>query len=134
MAETLANGYSYESAQRELSNEYKHDRVKMIFIFSLHFLHWMKGENTTFDDCKRDATSFHSLSTAWVSDTIFSLAFFRSNFSFLDFMMSSSILSFQDFCCSPSSFFVMKPPKCSAATSFAENGKVLNKIYPIHNV
>ena len=27
MTETLANGYSYESTQRELSNEYKHDRV-----------------------------------------------------------------------------------------------------------
>ena len=25
--ETLANGYSTESTQRELSNEYKHDRV-----------------------------------------------------------------------------------------------------------
>ena len=27
MAETLANGYSFESAQRELSNEYQHDGV-----------------------------------------------------------------------------------------------------------
>ena len=27
MTETLANGYSYESTQRELSNEYQHDRV-----------------------------------------------------------------------------------------------------------
>ena len=27
MTETLANGYSFESAQRELSNEYQHDRV-----------------------------------------------------------------------------------------------------------
>ena len=31
MTETLAHGYSYESAQRELSNEYQHDRVKMTF-------------------------------------------------------------------------------------------------------
>ena len=31
MTETLANGYSYESAQRELSNEYQHDRVQMFF-------------------------------------------------------------------------------------------------------
>ena len=30
MTETLANGYSYESAQRELSNEYQHDRVQMV--------------------------------------------------------------------------------------------------------
>ena len=27
MTETLANGYSNERAQRELSNEYQHDRV-----------------------------------------------------------------------------------------------------------
>ena len=31
MTETLANGYSFESAQRELSNEYQHDIVKMDF-------------------------------------------------------------------------------------------------------
>ena len=31
MIETLANGYSSESSQRELSNEYQHDRVLMIF-------------------------------------------------------------------------------------------------------
>ena len=27
MTETLANGYSYESTQRELSDEYQYDRV-----------------------------------------------------------------------------------------------------------
>ena len=31
MTETLANGYSSESAPRELSNEYQHDRVWMVF-------------------------------------------------------------------------------------------------------
>ena len=31
MTETLANGYSYEVTQREPSNEYQHDRVKMVF-------------------------------------------------------------------------------------------------------
>ena len=31
MTETLAYGYSSESTQRELSNEYQHDRVKMVF-------------------------------------------------------------------------------------------------------
>ena len=31
MIETLANGYSSESAMRELSNEYQHDRVWIIF-------------------------------------------------------------------------------------------------------
>ena len=31
MTEALANGYSSESTQRELSNEYQHDRVSMVF-------------------------------------------------------------------------------------------------------
>ena len=31
MIETLANGYSSESTQRELSNEYQHDRIQIIF-------------------------------------------------------------------------------------------------------
>ena len=31
MTETLANGYSSESTQQELSNEYQHDRVSMVF-------------------------------------------------------------------------------------------------------
>ena len=39
MIETLANGYSSDSAQRELSNEYQHDRVKMIFIIFCAFVH-----------------------------------------------------------------------------------------------
>ena len=30
MTETLANGYSSESTQGELSNEYQHDRVQMV--------------------------------------------------------------------------------------------------------
>ena len=31
MTETLAYGYSSEGTQRELSKEYQHDRVKMLF-------------------------------------------------------------------------------------------------------
>ena len=31
MTETLANGYSYESTRGELSKEYQHDRVSMVF-------------------------------------------------------------------------------------------------------
>ena len=34
MTETLANGYSSKSTQRELSNEYVHDRVYMVLNFS----------------------------------------------------------------------------------------------------
>ena len=30
MTETLAYGYSYDSTQQELSNEYQHDRVGMV--------------------------------------------------------------------------------------------------------
>ena len=36
MIETLANGYSSVSTQRELSNEYEHNRVKMVFKNILH--------------------------------------------------------------------------------------------------
>ena len=31
MTENMVNGYSSESTQRELSNEYQHDRVEMVF-------------------------------------------------------------------------------------------------------
>ena len=31
MSETLAHGYSFESTLREISNEYQHDRVSMVF-------------------------------------------------------------------------------------------------------
>ena len=31
MSETLAYGYSSESTDQELSNEYQHDRVKMVY-------------------------------------------------------------------------------------------------------
>ena len=31
MTETLAHGYSSESTQEELSNEYQYDKVKMVF-------------------------------------------------------------------------------------------------------
>ena len=36
MTETLAYGYSCESTQQGLSNEYQHGRVKMVFKKSLH--------------------------------------------------------------------------------------------------
>ena len=38
MTENLANGYSSESTQRELSNEYQDDRVYMVFINLCHFV------------------------------------------------------------------------------------------------
>ena len=42
MTETLANGYSYESGQRELSNAYQHDRVQMVFKIFCIFVLWTK--------------------------------------------------------------------------------------------
>ena len=42
MTETLANGYSSESTQRELSNEYQLDRVYMVFRNLCIFVPWMK--------------------------------------------------------------------------------------------
>ena len=37
MIETMANGYSSDSTQQELSTEHQYDRVKMIFIQILLF-------------------------------------------------------------------------------------------------
>ena len=42
MTETLANGYSSESTQRDLSNEYQHDRVCMVFKKLCVFVLWAK--------------------------------------------------------------------------------------------
>ena len=37
MTETLVNGYSSDSTQRELYDEYQHDRVKLFFTFFFFF-------------------------------------------------------------------------------------------------
>ena len=42
ITETLANGYSYESTQQELSNDYQHDRVQMFFRNLCILLLWTK--------------------------------------------------------------------------------------------
>ena len=42
MAETLANGYSSERTQQELSNEYQHDKVWMVFKNLCILKHWKK--------------------------------------------------------------------------------------------
>ena len=42
MAATLAHGYLSESAQRELSNEYQHDRVWMVFNIVWVLVLWTK--------------------------------------------------------------------------------------------
>ena len=38
----MANGYSFKSTQRELSNEYQHDRVSMVFKDVCVCVFWMK--------------------------------------------------------------------------------------------
>ena len=42
MTETLAHGYSSESTQQELSNEYQHNRVSMIFKNLFILVLWTK--------------------------------------------------------------------------------------------
>ena len=42
MTETMAYGYSSESTQRELSREYQHDRVHMVFKILCCFVLKMK--------------------------------------------------------------------------------------------
>ena len=41
MTETLAYGYSSESTQRELSNEYQHEKGLYVLQQSFSFLFWM---------------------------------------------------------------------------------------------
>ena len=43
MIETLAHWYSSESTQRELSDEYQHDRVSMVFRNLCVLVLWMKA-------------------------------------------------------------------------------------------
>ena len=45
MAETMAYGYSSESSQKELSNEYQYDRVQMFFKNLCVLLLWMKVDS-----------------------------------------------------------------------------------------
>ena len=47
MTETLAHGYSSESTQRQLSNGYPHDLVKMIFIMFCILVHQTKVTSTS---------------------------------------------------------------------------------------
>ena len=42
ITETLANGYSSKSTQRDLPNEYQHDRVSMVFKRFCILVHWTK--------------------------------------------------------------------------------------------
>ena len=42
MTETLANGYSSETTERELSNEYQHDRVQKFFKNLCFLVIWTK--------------------------------------------------------------------------------------------
>ena len=42
ITETLANGYSSESTQQELSNEYQHDKVSMFFKNVYVLVLWIK--------------------------------------------------------------------------------------------
>ena len=42
MTETLSHGYSSESTQRRVSNEYQHDRVSMVFKNLCDLVYWTK--------------------------------------------------------------------------------------------
>ena len=46
MTETQANGYSYESTQRGLSNEYQHDMVWMVIKNYCILVLWTKVAST----------------------------------------------------------------------------------------
>ena len=59
MTETLANGYSSERTQRELSNEYQHDRVWMVFRNICIFVLWTKVASALAGSRDGDLTSSH---------------------------------------------------------------------------
>ena len=59
MTETLANGYSSERTQRELSNEYQHDRVWMVFKNICIFVLWTKVASALEGSRDGDLTSSH---------------------------------------------------------------------------
>ena len=42
VTETLASGHLFKRTQRELTNEYQHDRDKMIIVIVCFFVHWTK--------------------------------------------------------------------------------------------
>ena len=54
MTEILAHGYSSQSTQQELSDEYEYDRVKMIFKILCFFVHWTKVTPAAKDTCSTD--------------------------------------------------------------------------------
>ena len=58
MTETLANGYSSESTQLELSNEYQHDRVYMVFKHLCILVLWMKVASAL-EGVKKEETCTH---------------------------------------------------------------------------
>ena len=55
MTEALAYGYSSESTQRELSNEYQHDRVQMFLRTFCIFFSWAKLASA----CEELIKNFH---------------------------------------------------------------------------
>ena len=68
MMETQAHWYSSESTQRELSNEYQHDRAWMVFKMFCFLVLWAKiasafpGLEGLSYDAHAEAIAFHSTS------------------------------------------------------------------------
>ena len=55
MTETLANGYSSESTQTELSDEYQYDRVSMVIKKNLRILMLRTKVASALEGLRRDA-------------------------------------------------------------------------------
>ena len=64
ITETLANGYSFESTHRELSNEYRHNAVKTVFKIPcvLNVL-WMKEISALDLGLKQSVTDHKDMKT-----------------------------------------------------------------------
>ena len=90
MTETMANGYSSESTQRDLSNGYQHNRVSMVFKDFCIFLPWMKvasaleGLNHCFSQYSETSQCEHPKNVNTPYREHFStVPFFLIHFSFL---------------------------------------------------
>ena len=68
MTETQAHWYSFDSTQRELSNEYQHDRVWMVFKNICIVVQWRKVASALEGLIFRYATTHHP--HLWLIDNL----------------------------------------------------------------
>ena len=91
MTETLANGYSSESTRRELSYEYPHDLVLMIFIIICFFVHWTKITSAA-KGLSHSSLEIFLTNVVWTLDTFEYII--GMNYKFLKYLKDNCVLDF----------------------------------------